>query len=126
MILVTAHYEAKAAWDAGATEEKMKPALSLIRQAQWRWDFTGASHGASFHAPLEVASIISNGIMKALDARIELTGTLIGLGAADVIVPDISSKSAAQKTIGLDMEKLIREKEEFKKTVLPQWAKPAV
>ncbi len=123
MILVTAHYEAKAAWDAGATEEMMKPALSLIRQAQWRWDFTTASHGASFHAPLEVASILGNGIIKALDARIELTGTLMALGAEKVTIPDISSKSAAQRTIGLDMEKLIREKEEFKKVILPLWDK---
>ena len=126
VILVNAHYEAKAAWDAGASEETMKPALALIRQAQWRWDFTGASHGASFHAPLEVASIISNGILRAMDARIELAGTLIGLGASEVTIPDISSKSAAQKTIGLDMEKLIREKKEFKNIILPQWEKPAV
>jgi len=121
MILVTAHYEAKAAWDAGATEEMMKPAQSLIRQAQWRWDFTTASHGASFHAPLEVASILGNGIIKALDARIELTGILMTLGAEKVPIPDITSKSAAQRTIGLDMEKLIREKEEFKKVILPLW-----
>ncbi|MBE0667272.1 MAG: ammonia-forming cytochrome c nitrite reductase subunit c552, partial [Bacteroidales bacterium] len=111
------------AWDAGATEEMMKPALSLIRQAQWRWDFTTASHGASFHAPLEVASILGNGIIKALDARIELTGILMALGAEKVTIPDITSKSAAQRTIGLDMEKLIREKEEFKNEILPLWDK---
>jgi len=125
-ILVSAHYEAKAAWDAGATEEAMKPVLAMIRQAQWRWDFTSASHGASFHAPLEVASILGNGLIKALEARIELASMLKGLGVNEVTLPDISSKSNAQKSIGLDMETLIREKEEFKKQILPGWDKSKV
>ena len=47
--LAKAHIEAKFAWDKGATEEQMKPVLALIRQAQWRWDFSVASHGSSFH-----------------------------------------------------------------------------
>jgi nitrite reductase (cytochrome c-552) len=125
-ILVSAHYEAKAAWDAGATEESMKPVLNMIRQAQWRWDFTSASHGASFHAPLEVASVLGNGIIKALEARIELASMLEKLGVKEVTLPDISSKSNAQKSIGLDMETLIREKEEFKKQILPGWDKSKV
>jgi nitrite reductase (cytochrome c-552) len=76
-ILVSAHYEAKAAWDAGADEAAMKPLLALIRQSQWRWDFCAASHGGSFHAPIEVASILSNGIMKGLEARIGLARVLL-------------------------------------------------
>jgi nitrite reductase (cytochrome c-552) len=126
VILVSAHYEAKAARDAGASEEKLKPALTMIRQAQWRWDFTAASHGASFHAPLEVASILGNGIIRAMEARIELASMLKELGVNEVTMPDISSKANAQKTIGLDMEKLIREKEEFRKQILPEWDKSKV
>jgi nitrite reductase (cytochrome c-552) len=98
----------------------------MIRQAQWRWDFTAASHGASFHAPLEVASILGNGIIRALEARIELASMLKELGVQEVTIPDISSKANAQKTIGLDMETLIREKEEFKKEILPGWDKSKV
>lgn len=123
--LVSAHYEAKAAWDAGASEEVMKPALALIRQAQWRWDFAAASHGASFHAPLETASILSNGLIKALEARIKLTSILQDKDIREVTIPDISSKKLAQKTIGLDMDKLIAEKEEFKKLVISEWDKPS-
>lgn len=52
--LAAAHIEAKFAWDKGATEASMKPVLRYIRQAQWRWDYGVASHGASFHAPQEV------------------------------------------------------------------------
>lgn len=125
-ILVSAHYEARAAWDAGATEEMMKPALALIRQAQWRWDFCAASHGGSFHAPLEVATILGNGITRGLDARIELTSLLKELGVKKVIIPDISAKGNAQKSIGLDMESLIRQKEEFIKTILPAWDKMTI
>ena len=125
-ILVVAHYEAKAAWDAGADDRTMEPVLRLIRQAQWRWDFCAASHGGSFHAPIEMASVLSNGIMKGLEARIDLASILTGMGIRDITVPDISSRAAAQKSIGLDMESLIREKEEFKKQILPLWDKASL
>jgi len=125
-ILVTAHYEAKAAWDAGADASAMKPVLGLIRQAQWRWDFCAASHGGSFHAPLEMASVMSNGIMKALEARIELASILAAKGVEKVMMPDLSSRGAAQKSIGLDMDALKREKEEFKKLILPGWDQPSI
>lgn len=46
--LTKAHIEAKFAWDKGATESQMKNILKLLRQAQWRWDFAVASHGAAF------------------------------------------------------------------------------
>ena len=42
-----------------------------------------------------------------------------------VEMPDLSTKEKAQKFIGLDMEKLRREKKEFKQNVLPQWLKAA-
>lgn len=125
-ILVSAHYEAKAAWDAGAGEGEMNPVLSLIRQSQWRWDFCAASHGGSFHAPVEMASVLGNGIMKGLEARIELAKLLTSKGVDRVLIPDISSKSGAQKAIGLDMETLVREKEAFKKEILPAWDKGTV
>jgi nitrite reductase (cytochrome c-552) len=125
-ILVIAHYEAKAAWDAGADEATMQPLLALIRQSQWRWDFCAASHGGSFHAPIEMASILSNGIMRGLEARIELAKVLAARGIDKVMVPDISTKAGAQKAIGLDMEALIKEKETFREQVLPIWDKSAV
>lgn len=71
--LAAAHIEAKFAWDKGATEAAMKPVLSFIRQAQWRWDYGVASHGASFHAPQEVTRILSNGLERALQARLALS-----------------------------------------------------
>ena len=55
--LAKAHIEAKFAWDRGATEKQMEQVLKLIRQAQWRWDFCVASHGASFHAPQDIQAM---------------------------------------------------------------------
>lgn len=124
--LVKAHLEAKLAWDKGATEVQMKNVLKLIRQAQWRWDFTAASHGGSFHAPLETARVITNGLNKAAEARIDLSKVLASLGQNTPIqYPDISTKEKAQKFIGLDMAKERANKAEFKKTVLPKWLEEA-
>jgi len=124
--LVKAHIEAKTAWDNGAKEEDMKPILKLIRQAQWRWDFVSASVGGPFHAPLECARILGNAIQKSEQARNELTKLLIKLNVKlPIQYPDVSTKAKAQKYIGLDMQKLFKEKEEFLRTVVAEWDKKA-
>jgi nitrite reductase (cytochrome c-552) len=124
--LVKAHIEAKTAWDKGATEEQMKPILMLIRHAQWRWDFVAASHGGSFHAPVECARILGTSIQKSNEARILLTALLIKLNVPlPVIMPDISTKEKAQQYIGLDMAKIRQDKNIFISTILPQWDKAA-
>ncbi|HJX72413.1 MAG TPA: ammonia-forming cytochrome c nitrite reductase subunit c552, partial [Bacteroidales bacterium] len=121
-LLVRAHLEAKHAWDYGATEIQMKDILQLIRHAQWRWDYAAASHGGSFHSPVETGRIISTGIVKAQEARIKLARLLALLGHHEEIpYPDISSKAKAQAFVGLDMETLKREKTEFLNTVIPRW-----
>lgn len=124
--LVKAHIEAKACWDNGATEDQMKPVLELIRQAQWRWDFVAASHGGSFHAPLECARILGNSIERSEQARVLLAGLLTGLNVkTPVVMPDISTKEKAQEYIGLDMNKLREDKKVFLETVVPVWDKTA-
>lgn len=125
-LLVRAHMEAKAAWDYGAAEPQMKQALQLIRQAQWRWDFSAAGHGNSFHAPVEISRIIASGIAKAQDARIELARVLAGLGHnQEIPYPDISSKAKAQQLIGLEMARLKSDKSEFLRTIVPKWNEEA-
>jgi nitrite reductase (cytochrome c-552) len=118
--------EAKKAWDLGATEAEMKAILSDIRKSQWRWDFAAASHGASFHAPLEIGRVISNGITYAQEARIKLSRILASKGFnQEVPYPDITTKAKAQKYIGLDMAKMNTDKEVFRKTTLVDWMKKA-
>ena len=124
--LAAAHIEAKFAWDKGATEATMKPVLRYIRQAQWRWDYGVASHGASFHAPQEVTRILSNGLERALQARLAISKVLANLGfTGDVPMPDISTKEKAQRYIGLNPEELQANKKKFLDVVVPKWIEQA-
>ncbi|HPI38715.1 MAG TPA: ammonia-forming cytochrome c nitrite reductase [Ignavibacteriaceae bacterium] len=124
--IVKAHIEAKTAWDNGAKEADMEPVLKLIRHAQWRWDYIAASHGGSFHAPLESARILGTAIQRSELARVELAKILSGLNVKlPIQMPDISTKEKAQKYIGLDMDKAKQEKKEFLTNVVPAWDKNA-
>ncbi len=123
-LLVKAHIEAGEAWKMGATPEEMEPVLKDIRHAQWRWDYVAASHGGSFHSPVETSRVVSTGISLAQEARIKLARVLTQKGVKQPIsYPDISTKEKAQKYIGLDIEKLKAEKKEFLQERYPDWVK---
>ena len=123
--LSKAHIMAKHAWDNGATDAQMKNALQLIRQAQWRWDFVAASHGGSFHAPVESQRILAHSLDRTNKALFELQNVLHQLGKTNVVMPDISTKAKAQKYIGLDMEDRVAKKAVFMKETIPAWIKKA-
>lgn len=124
--LVRVHVEAKAAWDAGASEKEMGEALKHIRNAQWYWDYSAASHGASFHSPVEVSRIIGLSISEAKEARVILARVLSKYGKnGELPYPDIATKEKAQKFIGLQMDQLMKEKQEFIRTILPEWDRKA-
>ncbi len=125
-VLVKAHIEAGKAWELGATNEQMKDILMSIRHAQWRWDYTAASHGASFHSPVEIGRVLGSGLAEAQEARVMLVRLLSTLGHNEAVaMPDITTKAKAQKYIGLDMEKLRADKEKFKTNTLPKWLEEA-
>jgi nitrite reductase (cytochrome c-552) len=125
-LLVRAHVEAKFAWDLGAKEEQMNQILIDIRHAQWRWDYAAASHGGSFHSPVETGRVISTGLTIVQEGRIKLARLLANLGHnKEIAYPDISTKAKAQKYIGLDVKKLKSEKNRFKNKLLPKWLKEA-
>lgn len=120
--LVAAHFEAKEAWDLGASEAQMQTPLQQIRHSQWRWDFSTAAHGAYFHAPEEVLRILGTSIYKAGQARRSIQAVLSELGfKGEVKIPDISSKGKAQKIVGLEMDELIKGKKKFINTLVKQW-----
>lgn len=123
--LAQAHIMAKLAWDKGATDKEMEKSLKLIRQGQWRWDFGVASHGASFHAPVETQRILAHGLDKAMQAQMELQKVLFAHGVSETPMPDISTKEKAQAYIGLDMKTLEANKNKWKETVPPKWIKEA-
>ncbi len=123
--LSKAHILAKTAWDNGANESAMKSALALIRQAQWRWDYAVASHGGSFHAPVETQRILAHSLDRSMQAQLALQEVLFSLGVKNVTIPDISTKAKAQEYIGLDMQKLRADKDEWAKTTPPAWLEKA-
>ena len=121
-VLVTTHLEAEYAWKLGATEAQMAEALHLIRHAQWRWDYAAATHGGSFHAPLELARTIGDGLDLAHQARRAITAVLVALGhPGPVPLPDVSTKAAAQAYLGIDLEALKAGKQGFLDKVVPAW-----
>ena len=124
--LATAHIEAKFAWEKGATEAQMEEVLQLLRQSQWRWDYAVASHGGSFHSPVEFQRILSMSLDRAHKARFVLSKVLAQLGyIGDVPMPDISTKEKAQAYIGLDMPQEREAKKQFMETVVPKWLETA-
>lgn len=124
--LVRAHIEAKVAWDHGATEAEMEPILQRIRHAQWRWDYVAASHGGTFHSPLESTRVLSSALQKVGEARVLLAEVLTRRGVElPVPMPDLSTKAAAQAYVGMNRQKLRAEKQKFMHEILPLWDKRA-
>ncbi|MDR1545112.1 MAG: ammonia-forming cytochrome c nitrite reductase [Deltaproteobacteria bacterium] len=123
--LAKTHILVKMAIDGGVSDEELAPVRALIRQAQWRWDFGVASHGASFHAPVETQRILSHGLDKALQAQLLLKDIFRAKGLEANELPDISTKEKAQVFIGLDPEKLNAQKAQFLSAVVPQWLEEA-
>lgn len=124
--IVAAHFEAGAAWDAGATEAEMKPILQDIRHAQWRWDYAIASHGVHMHAPEVALEVLGTAVDRAADARTKLIRLLAKKGITEPVqIPDISTKAKAQKALGMNMDKMNADKKKFLETIVPQWEEQA-
>lgn len=124
--LAKVHLEAKVAWDNGATELEMKPVQTLIRHAQWRWDWVAAANGLGFHSPTEAMRVIGTSIQKAEEARRKLAVILINKGVQyPPVLPDYSTKEKAQIVVGLGMEMLRNDKQEFLETTAAEWDKQA-
>lgn len=120
--LVRVHFEAQAAWNAGATNDEMADILRNIRHAQWRWDYAIASHGVAAHAPEEALRILGTSIDKSANARVQLVRLLADKGITQEInIPDISTKQKAQAVLEMDMKKMNQEKQQFIKNILPTW-----
>ncbi|MDR1657050.1 MAG: ammonia-forming cytochrome c nitrite reductase subunit c552 [Deltaproteobacteria bacterium] len=123
--LAKTHILTKMAIDGGISDEELAPVRALIRQAQWRWDFGVASHGASFHAPVETQRILSHGLDKTLQAQLLLKDLFRAHNLEIGELPDISTKEKAQQFIGLNPQKLNEQKAMFLTSVVPQWLEEA-
>jgi len=122
--IAMAHIETAKAIELGATDTQLKVIQKGIRHAQWRWDYSVASHGAAFHAPLETSRIVSSASSIIQQTRIEITRLLADLGFnKPVPMPDFTSKSAMQAYIGFDIDKEFAAKRNYLEQVVPQWLK---
>ncbi|MBW2467620.1 MAG: ammonia-forming cytochrome c nitrite reductase [Deltaproteobacteria bacterium] len=120
-VIAKAHLEAGKALELGATEAEMKDIQQDIRHAQWRWDYSIASHGSFFHAPEETLRILGSAINKGQEARIKLRALLAKYNAGDYAAPDFSTKEKAQVVIGLPYENLVDEKMAFLNSLRKEW-----
>lgn len=123
--LAMLHIEAGAAWQAGATEAEMQPILQLIRQAQWRWDWIAASHGAAAHSPIESGRLLGNSISLAGEARLQLSRILGRLNVQQPVPMPEWNKASLQAYIGLDMAAQQSQKQAFLADTLQRWYESA-
>ena len=115
------HFEAKAAWDAGATEAEMKDILRDIRHAQWRWDFSIASHGVQMHAR-KWRCMLGTALDKAADARASWHACWPpGDQPRDRHSWHLQQGEGAQAALGMDMKQMNSDKAQFLKTSVPAW-----
>ncbi|MCL1093324.1 ammonia-forming cytochrome c nitrite reductase subunit c552 [Shewanella kaireitica] len=122
-LLVKAHYEAGAAWDAGATWPVMNDAIMAIRHSQWRWDFAMASHGLYAHNPEEGNALLDMALRQVKYARTSLDEILKKFDVKSVNYPDISTKASAHAAVGIELEKLTEAKKKFiKEDVDKNWS----
>jgi nitrite reductase (cytochrome c-552) len=66
----------------GASDDQLKAARQLQRQAQWRVDFVNAENSMGFHAPQEAARILGEAIDFARQGEIDLLRNAKPLAAA--------------------------------------------
>ncbi len=123
--LAKAHLETAKAMELGATDEELKDIRQSIRSGQWYWDYSVASHGAFIHAPGEALRYIALGNDYAMQARVKLVGVLAKHGVLNYSAPDFSDKELSQQIVGLDFDKMVAQKLEFKRTLEQEWIKQA-
>ncbi len=94
--LVHAHFDVAAAKQAGASDDDLKAARSLIRGAQFRWDYVSATNGMGFHSPQESMRLLGEAANQAQQARVDAARLLGRLGVtAAPRYPDVSTRQKA-------------------------------
>lgn len=120
--LTKAHIEAGFAWDRGASEQEMKDILKDIRHSQFRWDFVAASNGFGFHSPNEALRVLGLSLQQSGEARIKIARLLAQKGYSyEVNLPDYSSLEATQKYVGINLQELNKQKNDFLSKTAIEW-----
>lgn len=124
--LAKAHLETGKAMEIGATDKDLKAVRQDIRTGQWRWDYAVASHGSFFHAPEETLRNLAMANEYAMNARLKLVSVLAKYGVNNYSAPDFDDKAVSQKLAGLNFNKMVEAKLQFKNTLEKEWNKQAV
>ncbi|MHC4517374.1 MAG: ammonia-forming cytochrome c nitrite reductase subunit c552, partial [Planctomycetota bacterium] len=69
--LVHAHFDIAAAAQAGVAEEDLKRVRTILRRAQFRWDYVSATNGMGFHSPQEAMRLFGESANLAQQVRVE-------------------------------------------------------
>jgi nitrite reductase (cytochrome c-552) len=87
--IIAAHNGVAECLKLGFTDDELKPARTLIREAQLRWDFIAAENSTGFHAPQEAARILGIAIDQGRQAELLALGLrLKKAGGAPVAASD--------------------------------------
>lgn len=98
--IVEAHFDVAAAIQAKATDDQLKPVRTLLRHAQFRWDYVSASNGMGFHSPQECMRILADAIDQAQQARVLAARILARQGDKESpVYPDLTTRANALQAI---------------------------
>ena len=98
--LVKAHFDIGAAIQAGVTDEQLKGARTLVRHAQFRWDYISASNGMGIHSPQESMRLLGDALNQAQEARLIVTRLLAEKGIRKPpVYPDYKTRDNAWKVV---------------------------
>ncbi|MBN2513880.1 MAG: ammonia-forming cytochrome c nitrite reductase subunit c552 [Sedimentisphaerales bacterium] len=98
--IVSAHFDVAEAVRAGATDQMLKSVRTLIRHAQFRWDYVSASNGMGFHSPQECMRILADAIDQAQQARVLAAQILARQGIKESpAYPDLTTRQNALQAI---------------------------
>jgi nitrite reductase (cytochrome c-552) len=98
--LVKAHFDIGAAMQAGVTDEQLKEARSLVRHAQFRWDYISASNGMGIHSPQESMRLLGDALNQAQEARLIVTRLLAEKGITkSPVYPNYQTRDNAWKVV---------------------------
>jgi nitrite reductase (cytochrome c-552) len=94
--LVYAHFDIAATAQAGASAEDLREARTLLRRAQFRWDFISANNGMGFHSPQEAMRLLGEAANMAQQVRVQAARVLAKKGISEPpSYPDVSTRQRA-------------------------------
>ena len=103
--LVKAHFDIAAAMQAGVDDAALQEARTLVRHAQFRWDFVSAANSMGFHAAQEATRILLEAEDDAGKARLSVARLLAAKGiSAAPSYPAFTSRASAYSVDELFVE----------------------